>query len=166
MITLKVNNGTAFSVDFNKEEVSLNGQTVASDWVSIAPDKYHVIFNNQSYTLELLSKDETGKQLTMMVNGQKQVVSIEDQYDALLKQLGMDKMVASKVNEVKAPMPGLVLRILVEEGQSVKKGDALLVLEAMKMENIIKATGEGVIKKVTVQPKLAVDKNQVMLVME
>lgn len=166
MITLKVNNGTAISVDFNKEEVTLNGQTVASDWAFIAPHKYHVIFNHQSYTLELIGKDETGKQLTMMVNGQKQVVAIEDQYDALLKQLGMDKMVTSKVNEVKAPMPGLVLRILVEEGQAVKKGDALLVLEAMKMENIIKATGEGVIKKVAVQPKLAVDKNQVMLVME
>lgn len=166
MITLKVNNGTAFSIDFNKQEVTLNGQPVVSDWASIAPNKYHVIFNHQSYTLELLGRDETGKLVTMMVNGQKQVVAIEDQYDALLKQLGMDKMVAGKVNEVKAPMPGLVLRILVEEGQSVQKGDALLVLEAMKMENIIKATGEGVVKKITVQPKLAVDKNQVMLMME
>jgi biotin carboxyl carrier protein len=166
MITLKVNNGPAFLIDFNKEEVTLNGNMVSSDWAVIAQGKYHVIVNHQSYTLELLGKDETGKQLTMMVNGQKQVVTIEDQYDALLKQLGMDKLVANKVNEVKAPMPGLVLRILVAEGQAVKKGDALLVLEAMKMENIIKATGEGVVKKVSVQPKLAVDKNQVMLVME
>ncbi|MES2558333.1 MAG: biotin/lipoyl-containing protein [Bacteroidota bacterium] len=166
MITLKVNNGSTFSIDFNKEEVTLNGKQVASDWTSFAPHKYHVIFNHQSYTLELLGADEAGKQLTLMVNGQKQVVAIEDQYDALLKQLGMDKMVANKVNEVKAPMPGLVLRILVEEGQAVKKGDALLVLEAMKMENIIKATGEGVIKKIAIQPKLAVEKNQVMLVME
>ncbi|MES2780491.1 MAG: biotin/lipoyl-containing protein [Bacteroidota bacterium] len=166
MITLKVNNGSAFSIDFNKQEVILNGQPVASDWAVIAPNKYHVLFNHQSYTLELVSKDETGKQLVLMVNGQKHTVAIEDQYDALLKQLGMDKMVANKVNEVKAPMPGLVLRILVKEGQAVKKGDALLVLEAMKMENVIKATGEGVVKKITVQPKLAVDKNQVMLVME
>jgi biotin carboxyl carrier protein len=166
MITLKVNNDSVFAVDFNKEEVKLNGKAVVSDWVTIAPNKSHVILNHQSYTLELLGKDETGKQLTLMVNGQKQVVAIEDQYDALLKQLGMDKMVANKVNEVKAPMPGLVLRILVEEGQSVKKGDGLLVLEAMKMENVIKATGEGVVKKIAVATKVAVDKNQVMLVME
>ncbi len=166
MITVKVNNGSSFSIDFNKEEITLNGVKVVSDWVTIAPNKYHVIFNHQSYTLELLGKDETGKNITLMVNGQKQVVAIEDQYDALLKQLGMDKMVANKVNEVKAPMPGLVLRILVEEGQSVKKGDGLLVLEAMKMENVIKATGDSIIKKIAVQTKVAVDKNQVMLVME
>lgn len=166
MITLKVNNGSSFSIDFNKEEITLNGVPVTSDWVTIAPHKYHVIFNHQSYTLELLGKDETGKLLTLMVNGQKQVVAVEDQYDALLKQLGMDKLVTNKVNEVKAPMPGLVLRILVEEGQSVKKGDGLLVLEAMKMENVIKATGDSIVKKIAVQTKVAVDKNQVMLVME
>jgi biotin carboxyl carrier protein len=132
----------------------------------IGEHKYHVLFNHQSYTVELLGADETGKQLTLMVNGQKQVADVRDQFDTLLKQLGMDKMTASKVNEVKAPMPGLVLRIIAEEGQAVQKGDPLLVLEAMKMENIIKATGEGVVKKILVSPKLAVDKNQVMMVME
>jgi biotin carboxyl carrier protein len=166
MITIKVNAGKEFALDFNKKEIKLDGQPVASDWVKIGDDKYHVLFNNTSYTVELLGKDETGKQLTLVVNGQKQVVQVQDQFDTLLKQLGMDKMVASKVNEVKAPMPGLVLRILVEEDQAVKKGDALLVLEAMKMENIIKAAGEGVIKKIQVSPKVAVDKNQVMMVME
>lgn len=166
MITIKVNTGKEFTLDVNKKEILLNGQPVLSDWVKAGDDKYHVLFNNASYTVELLGRDETGKQLTLMVNGQKQVVQVQDQFDSLLKQLGMDKMVSNKVNEVKAPMPGLVLRILVEEGQAVKKGDALLVLEAMKMENIIKAAGEGVVKKIQVSPKLAVDKNQVMMVME
>lgn len=166
MITIKVNAGKEFSLDFNKKEIKLNGQPVASDWIRTGDNKYHVLFNAVSYTVELIGTDETGKQLTLMVNGQKHVVEVQDQFDSLLKQLGMDKMAVSKVNEVKAPMPGLVLRILVEEGQAVKKGDALLVLEAMKMENIIKATGEGVVKKIQVSPKLAVDKNQVMLVME
>jgi biotin carboxyl carrier protein len=166
MITLKLENQQEFTFNVKNNEVLLNDMKVDSDWISIGKNKFHVLVNNQSVTIEFIETDETGKQLTIMVNGQKQVVQVQDQFDALLKQLGMDKMVSAKINEVKAPMPGLVLRILVTEGQAVQKGDALLVLEAMKMENIIKAAGEGIVKTIKVEPKLAVDKNQVMLVME
>lgn len=166
MITLKLENLNDYRFDLKNNEVWLNDTKVEADWLPIGKDKFHVLVNNHSVTIEVMGADETGKQLTLMVNGEKKVVQVQDQFDALLKQLGMDKMTTSKINEVKAPMPGLVLRVLVNEGQSVKKGDALLVLEAMKMENIIKAAGEGVVKTIKVEPKLAVDKNQVMLVME
>ncbi len=75
----------------------------------------------------------------------------------------MDSLNSSKVNEVKAPMPGLVLDIRVSEGDEVKKGDPILVLEAMKMENIIKSPTDGVIKKINVKKGLAVEKNQVLI---
>jgi biotin carboxyl carrier protein len=166
MITLKLDNQIDYTFDKKNNTVWLNQEQLPSDWVEIGPNKYHVLVNNQSVTVEWIGTDETGKQLTLMVNGQKKVIQVQDQFDALLKQLGMDKLVTAKVNEVKAPMPGLVLRILVTEGQAVQKGDALLVLEAMKMENIIKATGEGIVKTIKVEAKLAVEKNQVMLVME
>lgn len=166
MLTLKVNGTTDYTFDISQKEVSINGIAVASDWVSIGAHKFHVLFNNQSFTIEQMGVDETGKVQTLMVNGRKYTVEVQDQYDALLKQLGMDKLVANKVNEVKAPMPGLVLRLLVEEGHAVKKGDPLLVLEAMKMENIIKSAGDGVVKSIKVQPRAVVDKNQVMVVME
>jgi biotin carboxyl carrier protein len=152
--------------DIKNNEVFVNEETILSDWAVVAPNKFHVIVNHQSILIEVVSIGESGKQLVLMVNGQKKTIEVQDQFDALLKQLGMDKMVTAKINEVKAPMPGLVLRILVAEGQSVQKGDALLVLEAMKMENIIKAIGEGVVKTIKVEPKLVVEKNQVMLVME
>ncbi len=166
MITIKVDQQQEFSFDYKQQQVLLNGKPASSDWVSIGKNKYHVIANHQSYTIELLGVDETGKQYTIMVNGQKHTAAIKDQFDSLLQQLGMDKLVSAKVNQVKAPMPGLVLRILVEEGQSIKKGDPLLVLEAMKMENIIKSAGDGVVKSIMVQPKLVVEKGQVMLVLE
>ncbi|MEZ4891955.1 MAG: acetyl-CoA carboxylase biotin carboxyl carrier protein subunit [Saprospiraceae bacterium] len=70
---------------------------------------------------------------------------------------------SQKANIVKAPMPGMVLNILVEPGQQVTKGDSLLILEAMKMENMIKAAGDGVIKAVHVQTGAAVDKGQLLL---
>jgi biotin carboxyl carrier protein len=72
-------------------------------------------------------------------------------------------MNASKVNEIKAPMPGLVLDVRVSEGEAVKKGDAIIVLEAMKMENIIKSPTDGIIKKISVKKGVAVEKNQVLI---
>jgi len=70
-----------------------------------------------------------------------------------------------KMDHVKAPMPGLVLDILVEVGQTINKGDNLLVLEAMKMENIIKASGTGIVKNIKVNKKDAVEKNQLLIEM-
>jgi biotin carboxyl carrier protein len=60
-------------------------------------------------------------------------------------------------------MPGMVLKILVKEGDTVKKGDGLLVLEAMKMENNIKALGDGVVSKIPIKAGDKVEKNQVMI---
>jgi len=88
---------------------------------------------------------------------------LKDKYDELLQQLGMDKMFAQKVNDLKAPMPGLVLDILVSEGQAIQKGDSLLILEAMKMENNLKATNDAVVKKIKVLKGDKVEKNTVLI---
>jgi biotin carboxyl carrier protein len=60
-------------------------------------------------------------------------------------------------------MPGMVLNVLVQEGIAVKKGDALIVLEAMKMENILKSPSDGVIKKIIANKGKAVEKNEVLI---
>ncbi len=84
----------------------------------------------------------------------------------MLKHLGLDQANKVKVNEVKAPMPGLVLSLKVTEQQAVKKGDAILILEAMKMENVIKSPIDGVIKQIVVSEKQAVDKNQTLVLFQ
>jgi biotin carboxyl carrier protein len=76
----------------------------------------------------------------------------------------MDATAGKKINELKAPMPGLVLRVTANEGEAVKKGDTLLVLEAMKMENSIKSPGDGMVAKIMVKPGQAVEKNQLLVV--
>lgn len=166
MITINLNANKEYQFDLQQKKVYYQRELVQSDLISIGANKYHVIINHQSYTLELLSAHAAGKELSLSVNGKMYAVKIKDQYDELLQQLGLDKVLAQKSNDVKAPMPGLVLRLMVEEGQHVNKGDALLVLEAMKMENVIKATGEGVVKKIQVAAKQTVDKNQVMILLE
>jgi biotin carboxyl carrier protein len=166
MLTAKVNNKHVFEIDTKQNAITLNGEAVSPDWTLIGDKKYHAIINHQSLTVELLGIDETGKQFTIAVNGIKYQVELQNQFDALLKQLGMDKLAAGKVNNLKAPMPGLVLRINVAVGDTIKKGDALLVLEAMKMENVIKAAGDGVVKKINAIERTAVEKGHVLMEFE
>jgi biotin carboxyl carrier protein len=156
-------NQQEYLFDKKAETVMLNGHAVNADVVKLDKNKFHVIINNSSYNIELLAKDENAKNQIILVNGQKQSVEIKDKYDDLLKQLGMDKLMGNKANLLKAPMPGLVLKVLVTEGQAVKKGDGLLILEAMKMENIIKASSDGMVKKIHIEEKNIVDKNQKMI---
>ena len=159
-------NQQEYLFDKKAETVMLNGHAVNADVVKLDKNKFHVIINNSSYNIELLAKDENAKNQIILVNGQKQSIEIKDKYDDLLKQLGMDKLMGNKANLLKAPMPGLVLKVLVTEGQAVKKGDGLLILEAMKMENIIKASSDGIVKKIHIVEKNIVDKNQKMIEFE
>lgn len=156
-------NGKTFEIEQKQGQFTLNGQPVQMDWKPLRENVYHLILNHQSYTIELLDADAAGKTLALLINGRKTEVQLKDAFDQLLSQLGFDLAAANKVNDVKAPMPGLVLNIFVEPGQAIKKGDSLLVLEAMKMENVLKSPGDGTVTKVMVKAKDKVEKNQVLL---
>ena len=97
-----------------------------------------MIQNYRSYNVEVVNANHDEKIFELKVNGNNYSVQLKDQYDELLHRLGMDATSSKKVNDLKAPMPGLVTAICVEEGQAVKKGDVLVTLEAMKMENTLK----------------------------
>ena len=86
--------------------------------------------------------------MVIKVNGHLYPLAVADKFDELLSSMGMDKIANKKINELKAPMPGLVLSVVVSEGQQVKKGEAIIVLEAMKMENILNAPRDGTVTKV------------------
>jgi biotin carboxyl carrier protein len=160
---VKVNEHYDFEVDVTGNDLMVDGSAIEIDSRSVAPGHSHVIYKHKSYNIELVSENRADKTSVVKVNGHVYQVAISDQYDLLLKQLGMDNNQAGKVKDVKAPMPGLVLSVLVEEGQEVNKGDNLLVLEAMKMENIIKSPSAGIIKKVTVSKGVKVEKNEILI---
>lgn len=124
---------------------------------------FHIIKDHKSYTVELLKSNPEEKNFFIKVNGNKFKFVVKDKYDELLKSLGMDNLATTKVANLKAPMPGLVINIAVEVGQTVQKGETLLILEAMKMENVIKSPTEGIIKNILVKKGDAVEKNQVLL---
>lgn len=136
------------------------------DIIPNGEETFHLLHNGHSYHIEVLESDYSSRGCTLRIEGVEYKVKIADYYERLVHQLGLTLGGAHKVNNVKAPMPGLVISILVEAGQSVQKGDPLLILEAMKMENIIKAAGDGVVKAVLTHKGQAVEKGHVLLEFE
>jgi biotin carboxyl carrier protein len=163
MLQIKTATNKTWQVDIQKETILLNGTPFNWDIQPIGPNTYHIIKDNKSYTAELVHTDYQSKTFTFKINGVKQTISVKDRFDILLDQLGMSDANAQKVNDVKAPMPGLILEIKVEPGQEVKKGDPILILEAMKMENILKSPGDGIVKEIKVKARQNVEKNQVLI---
>lgn len=165
MLKAKLNK-QLFDIEFDTKDYqqgSINNQAFTIDRVKSSASNWHILKEGKSYNIEILKIDKVAKQVDLKMNGKLSSVALSDQFDVLLKSLGMDNLAAKKVLELKAPMPGLVLSILVKEGDTVAKGDSLLVLEAMKMENIIKSPTEGVIKKIHALKGNAVEKSQLLI---
>ena len=136
------------------------------DIVPSGSGKFHILKDGRSYHAEIVHMDFVAKQFTIRINGSNYQVQLEDHYDQLVKQLGLEFNVQHKVKEIQAPMPGLVLEIEITVGQEVEEGDTILILEAMKMENIIKSPGDGVVKKIMVEKGQAVEKGGTLVVFE
>ena len=171
MYKVKSINGTTatFEIAFdanNTNKGTINGHSFTWDIAKEKPGRFHVLKDNKSFTVEVIHSETAEKKCTISVNGNTYSFELKDKFDELLKNLGMDKLVSSAAKELKAPMPGLVLEVLVKAGDVIKKGDSVLVLEAMKMENNIKAVSDAVIKKIVVQKGNAVEKNQVLVLFE
>lgn len=167
---LKVNvNDKEHQIEFDgigNSTGKINGNNFSLDLIKEKEGSFHLLKDNKSFNIEIVKADYTNKEFIIKVNGNKYTLNVKDKFDLLLKDMGMENLTFAKVNEVKAPMPGLVLDILVQAGTEVKKGDPLMVLEAMKMENILKSPADGKVKKINVGKKQAVEKNQVLLFFE
>ncbi len=141
----------------------LNDENFEIDSIRVGEQSFHIIRNNKSFRVDIVEVIWEDKIVNLKVNGNNYSVKITDPFDALLKEMGLENIGVKKVNNLKAPMPGLVLETKVVEGQEIKKGDALIVLEAMKMENVLKSPTDGTIKKIAVENGNTVEKNQLLI---
>jgi biotin carboxyl carrier protein len=163
MYKVKVSNDAECEIEFSGSDFTINGVGGAWDKIVVGKNRWHILKDKHSFSCEIVAADRINKVLKVKVNGSTYNVKVKDRYDELLKKLGMEATAVQKVNNIKAPMPGLVLKLMVAEGDEIKKGDSVVILEAMKMENIIKATGSGTVKLIKVNVRDAVEKNQVLL---
>ncbi|WP_114751453.1 acetyl-CoA carboxylase biotin carboxyl carrier protein subunit [Pleomorphovibrio marinus] len=162
MYEIKINDDT-FGAQIEGGKIMVDKQSVDWDLVQIKTNFYHLLAGGGSYTLEVLSWDKANKSLTLALNNKIAVLSIKTEQDLLLEKLGLNHLKQQQISDITAPMPGLILDVQVKEGQNVEKGEILLVLEAMKMENALKSPQSGEIKKVLVSPGQGVEKNQLLV---
>lgn len=163
MYKVKVNDQYNYDIDKDGDGLLINGNDVSADIAQLNTSAWHIINNSKSYNVEVISFDSAEKTASIKVNNNIYNLTAKDQFDILLDKLGLSSLNATKVSEIKAPMPGMVLKVFVNEGMEIKKGDNLFTLEAMKMENIIKAPADVVVKAVKIKPGDKVEKGQVLL---
>ncbi|AUP81116.1 acetyl-CoA carboxylase biotin carboxyl carrier protein subunit [Flavivirga eckloniae] len=140
-----------------------NGDISNLDTLQISGSKFHVLEQNKSYEAEITKADFNKKSYEVKINNNSYNINIANDLDLLIKEMGFAIGSIKHVDSVKAPMPGLILEINVEANQEVKEDTPLLILEAMKMENIITSPRDGVIKSISVNNGDAVEKNQLLI---
>jgi len=163
MLKITVNEGSTFEVRQEKDNWYLNDSLFDGNIVQVGPHHYHVLWNDRSFEVELVELDPTEKKTILKINGQVLTTTTKDRVALLLESMGLGHAATTKINDIKAPMPGLIQSLAVQVGNTVKKGDILLVLVAMKMENAIKAPTDATVKAIRIEAGTSVEKNQVLI---
>lgn len=166
MLEITLNGDKKWQVEKEDHQWMVNGNVASVDIIEPSNGLISIIVNGKSYTAIIEKTDRGNKEVTISINNKQFTASIKEPIDQLLSNMGLDLQAMKKAEPVKAPMPGMVLRILVEPGQKINKGDGLLVLEAMKMENLLKATGPATVKAIRAVEKTAVEKGSILIELE
>ena len=161
MYKADINNGLLLNIDPKHEDFE------GWDIIELGDNQYHIILpDHRSFRAILLRSDLVAKTFTFEVNGEQFVVNLKDKMDVLLEKMGISTAASNKIKDIKAPMPGLVLELKVAVGDALSKGDPVLILEAMKMENVLKAAGEGTVKSIDIKQGDAVEKGEILIHLE
>lgn len=150
-----------------EQELSLSNDDINSlDAIKTSDTKYHILRGGKSYNAEIIDRKFSEKFYKVKVNNNTYSINITNSLDQLIKDLGFEIGNAKKIDKITAPMPGLILEMTVSVGDEVKENDPLLILEAMKMENVITSPRDGIIKSISAKKGDAVDKNQLLVEFE
>ncbi|MEE9440241.1 MAG: acetyl-CoA carboxylase biotin carboxyl carrier protein subunit [Saprospiraceae bacterium] len=156
-----------YKVIIDNEEIEITAADInAVDMVKTKNGGYHLLKNNIAYNIEYLEEDDLHKNLKLLINGTTYNLTIKDEFDQIVDTMGFSSSEDELISDIIAPMPGLILDIMVSVGDVVEEGKSLLILEAMKMENVIKASGVGTIKSINNKKGDAVNKGAIIIEME
>ncbi len=168
-VILKINN-TEYPVHYDKSEFSkifVGGKPFEIELLKkFGDDVFSFAVNQRLYQVDIDFDDEDNLQVSL--NGMVYDIEISNDTKKLLSKYISDSGSgkAKSGGIIKAPMPGLVIKLLVDVGMNVIAGDKIIIVEAMKMENILKSTINGVVKKIHVKEGQAVDKDAVLIEIE
>ena len=152
-----------FTIEPSGDDFFVNGELFPWNVSKISDGYFSILHQQKSYRAEVVTIDVTSKSVVIKINGRTYPVELKDKFDILLEKMGMNSQNLGKANNIKSPMPGLIIELKVKDGDVVKANDILLILEAMKMENIIKSPREGIVKSVKVKEGDTVEKSQVLI---
>lgn len=163
MYNIKINEEEALTLALDAGNITVAGNDLKWDIQALPNNSFSIIANNKSYVAYLEGIDRARKTMDLRIENNIYNVKIQEPIDLLLAKMGLDISKTQKVEPIKAPMPGLVLKVIVSEGQSIKKGEPVLILEAMKMENVFKASADATVKAIKINEGQAVEKGEVLI---
>ena len=156
------------SIDRNNSSIlELNGKKFHIEILKRhSKNVYSFLINNRIFQVELNIKSQNPSQV--FIDGFNFDINITDETQKLIKKFVVrsDGVESGALLKIKAPMPGMVIKILVNEGAEVNKGDKLIIIEAMKMENALISTLDGVVKKINAKENTPVEKDSILIEIE
>ena len=134
--------------------------------LSIKNGSSSIRHNGKKFECRIIYVNKNENKFTLKVNGQ--IITLELFYpvDKTIQKIGLKNKGLQKVNELRSPMPGLIIEIPVSKGEEVKKDQPLVILEAMKMENVLTSPVDGKIADVKVKTQQTVEKNNILITFE
>ncbi len=157
-----------FELDFQEEGeqllVQVGEEALTLDLRQVTePSLYSLLIDNRSYEIFV---EENGDEFDVLIGGEMFHLKVQDEWTRRLANIQRKSQVESGLLEIKAPMPGAVVSIEVTPEQDVRKGQGVVILSAMKMENEIKSPRAGRVRSIEVQPGQTVEQGRTLVVIE
>ncbi len=155
-------NGETFEIDINEDgRVAVNGEERAIDFRELREGElYSILLDHQSFEGVVEERDDI---FHVLLGGDLYEVEVTDERSRRLASAFMAFGDSGGEISIRAPMPGLIVRVPVEEGQTVQKGETIVILESMKMENELKSPRDGVVHRINVAAGESVEQNKVLV---
>jgi biotin carboxyl carrier protein len=155
-------NGTTFDIEIQNDGTLLvNGEKRAVDFLSFGDEAlYSIIMDTVSHELLI---DERDGEYEILMRGKLYTGTVLDERAQLVASRGSSKMVDSGEISIRAPMPGLIVAVPVQEGQEVKAGQTVVILESMKMQNELKSPRDGIVQRISVESGQSVEQNKLLI---
>jgi biotin carboxyl carrier protein len=145
----------------DEKHISVDGKTYEVDFESVSGQPvYSLIVDGRSHESYIQPGDEAWQ---VLLRGRLYQVIVENEREKRLRAAAGGGVAETGEFHLKAPMPGLVVTVQVEEGQAVKKGQVLIILESMKMQNELKSPRDGIVNRIRVRAGESVEQKQSLL---